>query len=176
MQFFALPLIAEIGAALAGFATLAGVIRHDDLDADAIFAAVFNSLIAVVFALIAILLAGASGSGAQSIRFAGAALLLASLVAISREVSVYRASWRDASKTPDVQGLGSIFGIAALVTMVPPPLLAFAVVSGAFPDHAALFYELAVFSHLLIAIFFLLYVVWRHLALRSRQRNSRTDR
>lgn len=165
MQFFALSLIAEIGAALAGFATLAGVIRHDELDADAIFGTVFNSLIAVFFALIAILFAGAGGTGSQSIRVIAAALLFTSVVAISREVKVYRASWRDMHEKAKVGGFGRIFGAASLVSMLPSPLLASVVMSGIFPARAALLYELAVLSHLLVAIFILLYVVWRNFAL-----------
>ena len=69
MQFFALPLIAEIGAALAGFATLAGIIRRDELDADAIFGIVFNSLIAVVFAIVR------SSPAARAVRNPGTATL-----------------------------------------------------------------------------------------------------
>ena len=88
MQFFALSLIAEIGAALAGFATLAGIIRRDDLDADAIFAIVFNCLIAVVFALVGILFAGAEGSGTHSIRIIAGILLPTANVALARAFNV----------------------------------------------------------------------------------------
>jgi hypothetical protein len=166
LQFFALPLIAEIGAALAGFATLAGIIRRDELDSDAIFAIVFNSLIAVVFALVGILFAGAEGTGTLSIRIIAGALLPTATLAIAREVNVYRTSWRAMPEERTVGGLGRLFGIGALVTMLPSPLLACAIMSGHFQSGAALLYELAVFSHLLVAIFLLLYVVWWNFALR----------
>ena len=169
MQFFALSLIAEIGAALAGFATLAGIIRHDEIDADAIFGIVFNSLIAVVFAIVGILIAGAEGTGAQSIRIVAGALLLTDIVALVREVNVYRASWRSMPEERMAGGLGRIFGIGALLSMLPSPLLACAIISGSFQTGAALLYELAVFSHLLAAIFILLYVVWWHFALHRRK-------
>jgi hypothetical protein len=68
LEFSALSLIAEISAALAGFATLAGVVRHDELDADGIFAIVLNCLIAMLFALVAILLVGPTGIGSQALR------------------------------------------------------------------------------------------------------------
>jgi hypothetical protein len=51
-----------------------------------------------------------------------------------------------------------------------PALLAAVVVMGVFPARAAMLYELAVLSHLLVAIFLLLYVVWRNFALRSQTR------
>ena len=166
MQFFALSLIAEIGAALAGFATLAGIIRRDEIDSDAIFAIVFNSLIAVVFALVGILFAGAEGTGTLSIRIIAGALLATATLAIAREVNVYWVSWRTMPEERTVGGLGRLFGIGALVTMLPSPLLACVIMSGYFQTSAALLYELAVFSHLLVAIFLLLYVVWWNFALR----------
>ena len=63
-------------------------------------------------------------------------------------------------------GLGRVFGLGALVSMLPSPLLACVIIGGSFPTAAALLYELAVFSHLLVAIFLLLYVVWWNFALR----------
>jgi hypothetical protein len=167
LEFLALPLIAEIGAALAGFATLVGVIRHDELDADAIFATVFNSLIAVVFAIVAILFLESSETAGQSIRFIAALLLATSVMVISREFNVYRLSWKDESKRPEVTGVGRFFGAATVVSMFVSPALTCVVVGGLFPMRAALLYEFAVFSHLLTAIFLLLFVVWRNFALRS---------
>lgn len=152
LEFFALPLIAEIGAALAGFATLAGVIGDNELDADSIFATVFNSLIAVIFAVLAILFLSREGTHSDSIRFLAAALLAASVTAIAREINVYRSSWRDHSKRPALDGLGKVFGSASLLTMPVSPLLSCAVISGVFSTSAALLYELAVFSHLAVAM------------------------
>lgn len=169
MEFSALSLIAEISAALAGFATLAGVVRHDELDADGIFAIVLNCLIAMLFALIAILLVGPAGIGSQALRPLSAALLLAFVLALWREVNVYRLSWRDMPERRE-GGLGGVFGIGAIVSMPLPALLAAVVVMGVFPARAAMLYELAVLSHLLVAIFLLLYVVWRNFALRSQTR------
>ena len=63
-------------------------------------------------------------------------------------------------------GGGAIFAIAALVCMLPSPMLAAAIMGGIFPTRAAFLFELAVLSHLMVAILLLLYVVWQHFALR----------
>ena len=52
MAFDSLDIFAEVGAALAGFATLAGVLRRDFSDRHIAFGVVELSLIAVVFSLL----------------------------------------------------------------------------------------------------------------------------
>ena len=166
MEFFVLPLIAEIGAAFAGFATLAGIIRHDELVADAIFSVVLQSLIAVFFALAAILFVGSGGSSSESLRAIAMGLLLASVLAVAREIQVYLATWRQMKEEEKEGGFGRALGLAGLVSMLPSPLLAASVAGGIFPARAAFLYELALLSHLLVAILLLLYVVWKNFALR----------
>jgi hypothetical protein len=123
-------------------------------------------MIAVSFALVAIVFAGSRAAAGSSLRAIAMALLLSSLLAMHREFRVYQLSWRDMPDEEKEGGLGSFLAIGALVSMVPSPVLAGAVVSGAFPARAAFLYELAVLSHLLVAILLLLHAVWRNFALR----------
>jgi hypothetical protein len=52
--------------------------------------------------------------------------------------------------------------------MLPSPVLAAVVAAGFLPARAAFLYELALLSHLLVALFLLLYLVWVNFALRTR--------
>jgi hypothetical protein len=168
LEFFALSLVAEVGAAFAGFATIAGVIGRDDMQADSIFDIVLHCLIAVVFALVAIAVIGTGGFGHQSLRGIALVLLAVSVLGIAREVHVYRASWRDMPEEEKTGGLGRALGVGALLSMLPSPVLAAVVAAGFFSARAAFLYELALLSHLLVALFLLLYLVWVNFALRAR--------
>ena len=68
MELDALSSIAEVGAAIAGFATLASFIRRDGIDAEAVFGVVQCSLFAVVFALIPMLMFSDSSSSEAGLR------------------------------------------------------------------------------------------------------------
>lgn len=167
MSFFALPLMAEIAAAFAGFATIAGIIGRDALQADAIFDIVLHSLIALFFALIGILLIGSGAMGYPTFRVLALVLLTVSVLALVREVQVYRASWRHMTEEEKTGGLGQVLGVGALASMLPSPVLSATIAAGAFPERAALLYELALLSHLLVALLLLLHLVWINFALRS---------
>jgi len=58
LEFVALTTIAEVGATLAGFATLAGAIRGNAYDIESVYGAVLNGIIALVFALLALRFGG----------------------------------------------------------------------------------------------------------------------
>jgi len=162
LEFTALPLIAEVGAALAGFATLSGVIRGDVLDSDALFDAVLNSLIAVFFSLLALLF-GSLGADGLGLRIVAVALLLTSALSLTRSLRVTRAA--ASNETLEFDRVSRIIGYLTLLSMLAVPPLALTVAAGLFPAHAALLFESAVFGNLVAGILALLYVVWRNLAI-----------
>ena len=139
-----LATVAEVGAALAGFATLAGILRRDYADRNRAFGVVETSLIAVVFSLLP--------SMVGDLQVTAALFLL-----------VWTTAWAHA-----IYRLWKFTGSASagqhplhLVIMSPITLggsaLALIVVLGLYQEHATRFYASAVFCPLLMSCLLL----WR---------------
>jgi len=118
VEFVALSTIAEGGIALAGFATLAGAIRGSRYDWDGIFDVVVNSLIAAVFALLAMRF----GSGSGGIRVVSLGLTVVSTLTAVRTLRVVRAAARDEATTFD--RWSSVLGFPSLLCVFSSPVLA----------------------------------------------------
>ncbi len=162
MDFVALTTIAEVGAALAGFAALAGVLKSGAFDSDSIFDVVVNSLIALVFSLLALRFGETSGG----VRILATALALASSVALARSLRVGWAAYhayRDEMITYDLSSRIIWFGASLSMLLVPP--VSILVAADFLPARARLLYETALLSHLLAAALLLLDVVRRNFAI-----------
>ena len=161
VEFVALSTIAEGGIALAGFATLAGAIRGSRYDWDGIFDVVVNSLMAAVFALLAMRF----GSGAAGLRLVSLGLALVGALAAARTLQVVRAAIRDDAEVFD--RWSSILGFPSLFCVLSSPVLALSLSAGAFAGKSALLFESALLLHVVAAALILLDVVRRNIAIRG---------
>ena len=159
MEFVALTTIAEVGVALAGFATLAGAIKSNAFDSDSIFDVVVNSLLAMLFSLLALRF----GSNSDGLRAIAAALAVASAIAVARTVKIIIAGYRDENAVFQIPTI--VIGWGAFLCMLFVPPIAALVAGDLFPSKAAVLYESALLSHLLAASLLLLDVVRRNFAL-----------
>jgi hypothetical protein len=161
LQFVDLSTIAQVGATLAGFATLASAIRGTPYDSDAIFDVVGHSLLALIFALCASIL----GASLGPLRVFAALLAASTWLMFVRDVRVLIASARDDSS--DYDRVSVVLGWAYMLLILVAPLLATAVVLNVFPQHAALLYESVLLAQIVAAALMLFDVVRRHLELLS---------
>jgi len=161
LQFVDLSTIAQVGATLAGFATLASAIRGTPYDSDAIFDVVGHSLLALIFALCASIL----GESLGPLRAFAALLAASTWLMFVRDVHVMIVSWRDDSS--DYDRVSGVLGAAYMLLILATPLLSTAVALNVFPQHAALLYESALLAQVVAAALMLFDIVRRHLELLS---------
>ena len=158
MEFVALTTIAEVGAALAGFATLAGAIRGNAYDIESVYGAVLNAIIALVFALLALRFGGSD----VGLRILAAALAVVSSLVVTRLVRLVANAREDSAK---YDRSSKILGRGAGLAILSAPPLSILVVFGVLPEQGRLLYESALLCHVLAAVLLLLYVVWRNYAI-----------
>lgn len=154
MQPDSLTIVAEVGAALAGFATLAGVLRRGHRDRIVAFGVVETSLIAVAFALLPRILV--------DLRLT--ALLFFAVwttVALTRTLQNMRVTGRSILATNELHPL---LGLAALGTSIAGSAFSLLVVLSIWPEHEQRFYESAVICPLLVSSF-MLWLTVRNLVL-----------
>ena len=152
MQLDALGTIAEVGAAIAGFATLAAVFRRAVLDRQEMFGVVQCSLVAVGFAVLPLALPAPHHG---IVPLAVALAILWTLVWGHAAIGVVRLM-----RDPDAPTS------AAVATPIMTSNLAgtvFAVATVVSAPNRAVFYQLAVFCPLLTAMLLLWDVVRRYL-------------
>lgn len=166
LEFHALSLMAEVGVAVAGFATIAGVIRHDALHADAIYDVVLHSLTAVFFSILVVTLAGSGGLERGTLRLVASALAVVALFSSVRELRVFASAQRELDEEKRHGGVGRVLGFGSLIAMIAAPVPSGLVVADAVSD-AALVFELAILTHLAAAMLLLLYLVWYNFALEA---------
>lgn len=166
MQSEAISTIAEIGATLAGFAAIAGVIRSDPIDRDAAFDIAAYGAMATLFALGAILLAAESGE-IVGLRFMATALFVVSGASAARNIVVVRRvqSERKAANAEPEPPVAVVFGVSALPFMLLTPLLSLYVALNIGASSAALLYAFALASSLGVAFLLLLYLLSKHFVL-----------
>ena len=161
MQFADLSTIAEIGATLAGFATLAAAIRGTTYDADAIFDVVAHSLLALIFALCA----STFGSTEGMLRGLSALLAVSSSLLLARDIRIILLVRED--KSADYDRTSIVVGWLYMLIIAVPPILATTVSINLYPSAAGLLYESALTAQIAASALMLLDVVRRHLAHRS---------
>lgn len=159
MDLLDLSTTAQIGATLAGFATLAGAIRGTVYDSDAIYDVVANSLIALGFSLFAMKFGATLGG----LRVLALALAVAGAVMVARDIRVVIAAIRDDSATYDLTS--AILGWSYMLVILSSPFLAVGAVANLWPGESAHLFESALLAHLAASILMLLDVVRRSLAL-----------
>jgi hypothetical protein len=167
VQSEAFPIIAEIGATLAGFAAIAGVIRSDPVDRDAAFDIAAYGAMATLFALGAILLTTEPGKVA-GLRFLATALFVVSGASAVRNIGVVRRvrSERKAANTEPEPPVAVVFGTSALPLILITPLVSLCVALNIFASSAVLLYAFALLSSLGVAFLLLLYLLSKHFVLR----------
>jgi len=149
-----LTVIAEVGAALAGFATLAGVLRRGHRDRIVAFGVVETSLIAVAFALLPRVLV--------SLRVTALLFFLVwTTAALTRTRQNMRVTGRSLL---DKSELHPVLGLASLATSLAGSAFSLLVVLAIWPQHEQRFYESAVTCPLLISSF-MLWLTVRNLVL-----------
>ena len=142
-----LTAVAEVGAALAGFATLAGILRRDYVDRNIAFGVVETSLIAVAFSLLP--------PTVGNLRVTAALFFL-----------VWTTAWVHATYRQRKFGGSMLSGLPLIaMTMLALPLagsaFALLVALGMYSEHATRFYASAVLCPLLVACFLLWLTVRR---------------
>ncbi len=167
MQSESFPIIAEIGATLAGFAAIAGVIRPDPVDRDAAFDIAAYGAMATLFSLGAILLTTELGEIA-GLRFLATALFVVSGASVGRNIGVAHRvrSERKAANAESEPPVAVVFGISALPLMFLTPLVSLCVALNIGASSAVLLYAFALFSALGVAFLLLLYLLSKHFVLR----------
>ena len=161
LEFVALTTIAEVGVALAGFATLASAFNRHAFDSEAVFGVVANGSIAMVFSLFALRFGGADlGLRVLAVMLAAVAVML-----LRRALRLWVGARVDETLVSD--GPSTILGMAALVGMLSSFLFSVLVVVDVRPGDAGLMFESALLCHLLIAVFLLIMAVWRNFAVRD---------
>ena len=163
MEFQTLPLVAQIGATLAGFAAITGVVRSDPLDLDAAFDIAAYGAITSLFSLAAILFV-VPPHEEISLRLLSGGLAVITAASLARNVAVFA----KAGNHPDPATAGvpaSIGGVAALFILVTPALAAAATVVSE-PSRASVLYEAALLSGIAVAVLLLLFIVAKHFAMK----------
>jgi hypothetical protein len=161
LAFVALETIAEVGVALAGFAALAGAIRGNAIDSEAIFGVVVNGAVALAFSLLALRF----GDSIAGVRILAGILALVSVSVALRGIQIVLVSFRSGGTERDP--VGDVFGTLAFLGLLLAPPISLVVAFGFHPAEAELLYESALLCHLAIALFLFLYVVWRNFAARQ---------
>ena len=131
--------IAEVGAALAGFATLAGILRGRLSDRITAFGVVETSLIAVAFSLLPPVVG--------NLRITAALFVFVFAAGYgSAMVRNYRREDRESMRTGELP-FASVLTVVVLATFSSGLLVAF----GVYPEHAARLYTAAVLGPLIAA-------------------------
>jgi uncharacterized membrane protein YfcA len=169
MEFVTLTLIAEVGATLAGFATLTSALNKTRDNSTAMWGVVLLSLSAMIFSFLGLRFAGS----ADMIRVLAALLFVISFLQMmhawregvrAARDNMRRAQEKSIRSDEDIPSL--VFGCSAALCSTLPPSMAILVATNAFPESAKLIYELALQSLLLEAALLMLYLTWRTLAAR----------
>ena len=168
MDSEAFPLIAEIGATLAGFAAIAGVIRSDPVDRDAAFDIAAYGAMATVFALGAVLLADGEG------RVIGLPALAVVLSAVSggsalRNLALVR-QIRDERREANAEREPTAARAMGFLSLPFICLIPFVSLSSAFGfAHATSLrlFALALVACLVVALALLLYLLAKHFVLQK---------
>jgi len=163
VQSEAFPIIAEIGATLAGFAAIAGVIRSEPIDRDAAFDIAAYGAMATLFALGAILLTTELGE-IVGLRFLATALFVVSGASAARNIALARRvqSERKAANAEPEPPVAVVFGVSAIPLILLTPLLSVCVALNIGGSSAALLYAFALLSSLGVAFLLLLYLLAKH--------------
>lgn len=154
MQLESLNIVAEVGAALAGFATLASVLRKGHRDRIAALGVVETSLIAVAFALLPRLL----GSLRPTALLFFVVWTAATLIRSRQNTRATEGSAFDRSQ------VHPFLAVAGLITSLAGSVFSLLVVMAIWPEYEQRFYESAVICPLLISSF-LLWLTVRNLVL-----------
>jgi hypothetical protein len=163
VQFVDLSTVAEIGATLAGFATLASAIRGTSYDADAIFDVVANSLVALIFAVLGLAL----GTSHDALRVLGLLLATSSGILLVRDIQVTMHIRSDDSAVFDYDRASVLLGWSCMLIIAAPPVLGAVVAANLYPDESLALYGFALVAQIVAAALMLLDVVRRHLAHRG---------
>ena len=132
-----LTAIAEVGAALAGFATLAGILRRDYADRNIAFGVVETSLIAVVFALLP--------AAVGSVRVPAALFFLVWTIAWTH------ATYRQRRFAGSISGGHTLLAVATLPIPIVGSALALLTAIGMSPEHGGRFYACALLCPVVIS-------------------------
>lgn len=166
MEFVNLALIAEVGATLAGFATMTFALNRNRDNSTAMWGVVLLGLLAMIFSFLGLRFADSD----DAIRVLAALLFVASFLnmmhALREAVRGTRDNMRRAQETSirsddDITSL--VLGSSAALCSTLPPSMAILVATNAFPESAKLIYELALQSLILEAALLMLYLTWRTL-------------
>ena len=144
MDVDSLNIIAEVGAALAGFATLAGVIGRNHRDRFYAFGIVEASLIALVFSLLPRIVV--------SIR---ATALLFFFVWSAAWINAMRKNFKATGQVLERQSTHPVFIAASCTIMFAGSVFSLLIVLPIWPEYNAWFYQSAVICPLLISCFLL---------------------
>jgi hypothetical protein len=161
LLFVDLATLAQVGATLAGFATLAGAIRGTAYDSDAIFDIVAFSLVVMVFSL----LGQVFGTTTLGLRTIALGLACSSLAAAVRSIRSAIVAIRDESATYD--RTSAVLGCPAVLCTFLAPLIAVTVALNLSPGRAGLLYESALLIQISAAAIMLTDIVRRSLTLRG---------
>lgn len=146
-----LTVIAEVSAALAGFASLVGVLRREDrVGRRSAFGVVETSLIALAFALLPRMIADLRVSA-----------FLFLCVWSAAWVNALLQYWKATGKVPDATYAPRLFRAVSLTFQLAGSVLALLILLGAWPEQAARLYEAAVICPLFVSCLLLWLMVRR---------------
>ena len=179
MEFVSLALIAEVGATLAGFATMMSALNRNRDNSTAMWGVVLLGLLAMVFSFLGLRFAGS----ANAIRVIAALLFVVSFLVMMHALreavrgtrdNMRRAQEKSIRSDDDIPSL--VLGSSAALCSTLPPSMAILVATNAFPESAKLIYELALLSLILVAALLMLYLTWRTLGARIAPVDTQEDR
>ena len=154
MYLESLTIVAEVGAALAGFAALAGVLGRGHRDRIIAFGVVETGLIAVAFALLPRVL----------VSLRATALLFFITWTIAGVTRIRQNRTATGVAIFDASEIHPVLTAASLITSLAGSVFSLLVVLAIWPEYEARFYESAVICPLLISGF-MLWVTVRNLVL-----------
>ena len=166
MEFVNLALIAEVGATLAGFATMTSALNRNRDNSTAMWGVVLLGLLAMVFSFLGLRFTGS----ADAIRVIAALLFVVSFLVMMHALreavrgareSMSRAQENSIRSDDDIPSM--VLGSGAALCSILPPSMAILVATNAFPESSKFVYELALQSLLLQAALLMLYLTWRTL-------------